>query len=119
MVDRDYISKNNSDFYDFVMTGEVSVCILDPEIYASLCSSDRVVKLSDALGYECGASEDGYGISLSSLAFYEEYSALKVLPEDSVLCILRQNYVGRNSKEQAYSQDRQMLRALIEFKKED
>lgn len=118
LVDRNYITKNNEEFYDYVMTGEAVVCLLDPSIYESLKSGNRLSELSAALGYECALSSDGYGIRLSELDAYKEYSVMQVLPEDTVVCILTKGLFGRTSKQAEYDRDKQMLRALIEFTKE-
>lgn len=118
VVDRQYISGNSEEFYDFVMTGEASVYMLAPDLYESLKEKGRLAELSAVLGYESSLSEDSYGIKLSELDIYEEYSALRLLPEDTMVCILRQNFVGRNSDDKSYEEDKQMFRALVEFKKE-
>ncbi len=118
IVDREYISQNNTDFYNYVLTGEAYICFLDPHIYADLKANNRIASISETLGYDCDMSADGYGIVISDLAIYEEYSVLGVLPEDTVICCLEKVSIGKNSKVKVYEQHAQMFKALIEFKKE-
>ena len=118
MIDRSYVSDNNENFYDYVMTGETVICLLDPSIYESLKSSNRFSELSAALGYECEKSSDGYGIRISELSVYGEYSVMQCLPEDTVVCILRRGVVGRTSKQPEYEKDRQTFCAIVDFTKE-
>lgn len=114
-VDRAYNSKNNENFYDYIKTGDSSVCLLDPSIYEQVKSGGRLMKLSDALGYLPEGADDEYGVTLSKLGVYEEYGALRVLPEDTVVCILLPTLVGNSSKPELYARDKDMLRAIIEF----
>ncbi|MBE6597168.1 MAG: hypothetical protein E7641_05805 [Ruminococcaceae bacterium] len=117
-VDRSYNTTNNDNYYDYIMTGETSVCILDPELYANLVSNERLMKLDEALGYHCEDSEDGYGIKLSSLDIYEAYGAIKKLPEDSVVCVLRPPLFGRTSKDANFKKDMEMFGAILNFNAE-
>ncbi len=114
-VDRSYNSANNDNYYDYIMTGETSICVLDPALYSNLVSNDRLVAIKDALGAETSLSEDGYGIKLSTLEIYDAYGVLKKLPEDSVVCVLRPTLFGRTSKEANFENDKAMFKAIIEF----
>lgn len=117
-VDRNYNSGNNDSFYDYAMTGETSVYILDPAIYKDLLENNRVMKLEEAFGSTHEASSDGYGIKLSDLGIYEAYGAVRVLPEDSVVCILRPTVFGRTSKEAEYANDKKIFSEIIYFSDE-
>ena len=114
-IDRSFNSNNYDEFYKYMQTGETSVCFLDPSLFNSMRENNRLLELSEALGYTPENSVDGYGISLGDLEIYDEYSVLKALPEDTVVCILRSLVVGKNSKPKMYAQEMDMFCAILEF----
>ena len=114
-VDRSYNSNNYDEFYKYIQTGESSIYFLDPWLFESIKSNDRFVKLSDVLGYTPENAMDEYGIRLGDMEIYDEYSTLKALPEDTVVCILRSLVVGKSSKSDLYKNEIDMLRAIVEF----
>lgn len=107
-VDNATITKNNENFYDYLMTGESSVCFLDPSLYEALLKSDRLSEIS----------EDTYGVTLGDLEIYGAYSVLRELPEDTVVCFLRQNLIGGNSDDEVYENDKRLFDAIINFSSE-
>ena len=114
-IDRSFNSNNYDEFYKYMQTGETSVCFLDPSLFNSMSENNRLLELSEALGYTPENSVDGYGIRLGDLEIYNEYSVLKALPEDTVVCILRSLVVGKNSKPKMYAQEMDMFCAIVEF----
>ena len=46
----------------------------------------------------------------------ELISSFRKLPADTVACILKPLVAGRNSKAEMYQRDKDMLRAIVEFK---
>ena len=104
-VDNSVITKNSESFYDYLMTGETSICLLDPSLYEALLSGDRL----------CEIKEGEYGVSLGDLPIYETYSALRELPEDTVVCFLRQNLIGGNSDDEIYENDKRLFEAIFNF----
>ncbi len=117
-VDKSYNSNSYDNFYSYLQTGESSVCLIDPALFDSLCGSERIAKLSDALGYLPEGAINEYGIRLGDLDIYSSYGALRKLPEDTVVCILRPLLVGKSSKPQMYAYECQMLAAIIEYSSE-
>ena len=114
-VDRSYNSSNYDDFYKYIQTGESSICFLDPSLFEAIKERDRFMKLSDVLGYAPEDAADEYGVRLGDTDIYEEYGALGVLPEDTVVCILRPLVVGKSSKPELYQNEKDMLKAILEF----
>ena len=115
-VDRNHSSTNYENFYKYIQTGDSAICLVDASIYENLKKNDRLLELSSALGYSCDSSPDGYGIKLGDLEIYSAYGALRELPEDTVLCILRPLWMGKTSKADKYDCEKAMLRAMVEFK---
>ncbi len=109
-VDNSTITKNSENFYDYLMTGESSICLLDPSLYEALLGNGRLAELGEGTGV--------YGVALGELEIYEAYSALRVLPDDTVVCFLRQNLIGGNSDDEVYENDRRLLDAILDFSTE-
>ncbi len=114
-IDRAYNSNNYDEFYKYIQTGESSVCLIDPSLFEALKENNRILELSEVLGYTPENSIDNYGLRLGDLAIYDEYSVLKKLPEDTVVCILRSLVVGKSSKPKLYAQEMDMFSAIVEF----
>ena len=76
--------------------------------------ANRVMDISEALGYTPEGS-DGYGVRLGDLEIYDSYAVMKVLPEDTVVCLLRPLVVGNSSDEEYYEREIDMFRALVEY----
>ena len=117
-VDRNHSATNNKNFYQYIQTGDSAICLVDSSIYETLKTSNRLLPVSEALGYNCERSADGYGIKLGDLDIYSAYGAMKVLPENTVLCILSPLVAGKTSKADMYECEKAMFRALVEFKSE-
>lgn len=118
-VDRSYNSGNYDNFYKYIQTGEASICLLDPSLYGDLKSSDRLMKLSDVLGYLPEGALDEYGIMLGDTVLYSSYGVMEKLPEDTVVCILRPLVVGKSSKEKLYAYEKDMFAAIVEYSSDE
>jgi len=118
-VNNQYITQNYESYYDYLLSGESAICFLDPHLYTELKKSGRLLPLVDALGTDSGYEKDDYGIYLGKTEIYEEYSALRVLPEDTVVCILRQVVAGRISNDKAYANEIKLFDAIVNYSKEE
>ncbi|MBQ7384333.1 MAG: hypothetical protein IJV72_06035 [Clostridia bacterium] len=118
-VDRSYNSGNYDNFYNYIQTGDVSICFLDPSLYEDIKSKDRLMKLSDVLGYCPDSSSDEYGMVLGDMEIYDTYGAMRVLPEDTVVCLLRPLVAGKSSKEKLYAREKEMFEAIAEFSSDE
>ena len=114
-VNRTYYSQEYSSYNNMLMTGEFSICMLDPWLYESLADAGRLKKLSDVLGSVPENAVGEFGVRLGDTALYQYYDALKVLPEDTVLCMLTPYVFGATSQEDFYQQNVEMFRAIIAF----
>lgn len=87
-INREAIQKNMETFSNHVMTGDFSICFLDPYVYDTLVTAGRLAKLSDVLGYTPEGAYGECGVKLSELDIYTEYKSISALPGDTVVCIL-------------------------------
>lgn len=112
-VNNQYITQNYKSYYDYVLVGESPVCLIDQHLYYELAKEGRLLPLSIALGEDSGYEIDDYGIVLGKTDVYADYSALRVLPEDTVLCILRKTVT---KSETEYEADKALFCALAGYK---
>ena len=118
-VDTNYNSKQFETYSNYIMTGESSVLFLDPWLYESLKSADRLAKVEDIVGYVPDSACGEYGVRLGDTALYDTYDVMKLMHEDTVICILRPYVAGNSSKEDYYARETAMFEALVTFGEED
>ncbi len=112
-VDRNRNSSEYNTYYNYLMTGESSVCLLDPWLYEKLAEGGRLLPLSEALGTVPDKTVDGYGIRLGDTALYREYGVLQTLSADTVICLLRPYVTGKSSKPKYYRYEIEMFASLV------
>lgn len=118
-VDNSYNSKQYETYSNYIMTGESSVLFLDPWLFENLRSADRLATVEDIIGYVPDSAYGEYGVRLGDTKLYETYGVMQLLPEDTVICILRPYVAGNSSKEEYYARETAMFEALVTFGKED
>lgn len=114
-VDKSYNSNQYDTYYSYLLTGESSVLMLDPWLYEKLVSADRLMSLSEALGYLPDTACGEYGVRLGDTALYAEYGVMRLLPEDTVICLMKPYVAGKSSKEEYYAYEKKMFEALVSF----
>ena len=123
-IDRSLNTQQYNDFYDYIQTGESSIMIISPELYAELCSvdsnrdgkADRIVTLYETFGGLPEGAYDDYAVRLGDTEIYKSFAALRVLPEDTLICFLEPNWKGsKNSNEKYYNREREIFRAIVEY----
>ena len=117
--DNSYNTNQYDTYYSYIMTGESSVLLVDPWLFESLVAGDRLMELEEVLGYVPDGAIGEYGIALGDTAIYEQYGVMKLIPEDTVICLLRPYFAGKSSKQEYYSCEKKMFEALVSFGKED
>ena len=101
-VDRSRNTDQYSVYTNYLKTGESSVLLLDPWLYEQLKKEDRLRPLSELGEDLADRSADGYGIRLGDTEQYKSFGVYQVLPEDTVVCLMRPYVIGRSSKAEAY-----------------
>lgn len=115
-ISRSFNSSEFENYGSFLMTGEASVYFLDPWLYEELKAADRLRPLAELLPSEQAASvsADGYGLRLGDSELYRQYDAIGFLPEDTVICLLRQQVIGKSRKDEHYEKEEALFCALAE-----
>lgn len=114
-VNNQHNTNNYQTFYDYVKVGESAICLLDPWLYRELSNSGRLLPIATALGEDSGYEEDINGVYLEDTVLYAEYSALRVLPADTVICFLRQPVLGKIANDENYQNELKMLKAILTY----
>lgn len=117
-VNNQSVTDNYKNYYDYIVLGETAICLVDEHLYGELSKYGRLLPLVTALGEDSGYESDDYGLYLGSTGLYKEYSALRVLPKDTVICILRQTVVGKISKDENYQHELDMFKAIVNYGKD-
>lgn len=113
-------ASRKSNFYNFIKTGETSVCILSRELYTELMSNSKPLMKPLSEIYTDGnlpaaSLKDGYGVKLAETDFYKYSPAAQFIPDDAVICVLNPVIFGRNSKGDYHARDIAFFRAIVDF----
>lgn len=120
-------SQTYTQYNNFMMTGECSILFLDPWLFAEMAKkSEYLVDLSANFGEipagtVMGTDEDGtvcpLGVRLGDTALYRENIAMKVLPADTIICLMGPYFAGKSSDEALYARSVELFSALVDAKK--
>ena len=117
-VDRSFNSDQYSVFNNYLKTGESSIFLLDPWLYESLATTDHLMPLSEVLETVPEGAVGECGIRLGDTDLYEKYAVLRLLPADTVICLMKQYVIGRSSDEEQYRFECDMFRAIVTYQNE-
>lgn len=115
-------TENNmsNSFQTQIFAGEASICLLDSYWYEIVKNAGGFVPLSEILGYTPENMIDEYSIYLKDTDFGKYFSALDVLPEDTILCMRLMTtasaFLGKNKTEASYEASKQLFKNIFEFK---
>lgn len=118
MVDRSFNTDSYQQYSNYIQTGESSVCFLDPWLYEQMRQNDVLCPLTEACSELPQGALDEYGVRLGDTELYQNYDLLKLLPEDTVICLLRPYIWGRSSDEKMYQFEVDTFCAIVTYTKE-
>ena len=114
-VDR---SRNQSQYQNYLtyqQTGQSCVYLLDPWLY-EVIDREYLCSLSESLGaLPEGAMADGYGVRLGDTALYREYGVMRLLPEDTVICLMNPFFLTKSWDEEAYDYEKALFEAIVTY----
>lgn len=108
-VDQSYFTKQYETYRSLLLTGEYSIYLVDPWLFDELVRADRLQRVADILPGGGDPSFSEYGVRLGDTAIYREYAALRELPDDTVVCLLKPYIVGASSREENYAVSKAMF----------
>ena len=126
-VDRSFNVSEIKSYNDFLSTGECSVLFLSEYLYGELAmrdsteSGDVRLTMAEIFGDELpeGVMPDGCGIRLGDTEIYKYYEALQVLPEDTVICVLRSYFYGASSNKEKHAMSVELFKNIVTFGSEN
>ena len=115
-VNSELNSQMYEDLYTYIMTGDTALLILDPWLYAELRKNERLLPMSELFEtLPLGTDSYGYAIVLGETEIYQYYDVMQMLPENSVLCFLKAQVIGKTAKEKNYELMQDAFRAIVNF----
>lgn len=115
-IDRAFNSSEKENFDSHLQTGASSILLVDPWLYEELVGnndSTEVIKpLSDVFGKTPQGALDDYGIRLGDTKIYNDNPELKVLPEDTVVCLFEKRLW---QKEKEYEKEIAAFKSFAEL----
>lgn len=119
-VSQQYNVQKAEEYRDYLQTGECSVLLVSEDLYSKLRGNDRVLPLDMVFGESLpvGAMSDGCGVRLGDTYVYKYYPELQVLPEDTVICLLRSYFMGASSDEAVYENSKKLFSNVVSFGEE-
>lgn len=108
-------AKQLSDFNSFMSFGECSVYLLSEEmyLYVKANKSELLKPLADILGEAPAKAYDEYAIRLKDTPYYAMEPALRVLPEDTLICMTAPYHIGSSSDPETYANSTAMFSAIV------
>lgn len=119
IVDRGRNTSTYQQYSNYMQTGESSVCFLDPWLYEQMLQSNAICPLSEVLSEIPQGAMDEYGVRLGDTELYQNYDLLKLLPEDTVICLMRPFFLGRSSDEKMYQFEVDTFCSIVTYAKEE
>ncbi|MBE6577872.1 MAG: hypothetical protein E7653_07035 [Ruminococcaceae bacterium] len=117
-VDNSFHTAEYDTYSDYINTGDCAILLLEPWEFEALVSAERLMPLTEVLGYTPEGAISNCGIKLGDTKLYAEYDVMKALPEDTVICIMKPLVWGRTKNEKNYAMDKKLFEAMITPKAE-
>ena len=108
-------------FNNYIATGQGSIMIVSEFLYNDLVKRNKelVTPISEIYGDKLpeGVTSDGYGIWLKDTGAYKNLDALKALPEDSIICIIRPMLLNGERGNEKHQAAVEYFKTIVEFGK--
>ena len=124
IVDTYQNSQQKGQYSNYIKTGDASVYFLAPWMFKELAAQSQVLtELTDIFdevpaGAVYTTDQDGnthcYGVRLGDTELYKNNSAVRVLPADTVVCLMGPFVFGNSSNEDIYAAAVAYFKALTE-----
>lgn len=117
------LTDNQTTFAQLLMSGEQVLLLVDPEQYPDIRDSGGIVPLSELFepSEMPDCAYDDCAVVFSQTPFARYFTATQVLPDDTLLCVLRESensiFKGKEKAEKQYRQQLLMYYKIINFSK--
>ena len=104
-------------FGTYLMTGESAVLFINDFVFDYQNMEKVAMPLSSLYGENLPASAcNDYAIRLGDTDFYKYYKAVQVLPEDTMIVLVRSYVWGASADEETYALFEDLFRSIVDFK---
>lgn len=119
-VDRTRNSSQFEEYNRYVTTGQSPVCLLDPWLYENI-PEEYLYPLSKIFGEDIPKGAiDGYGIRLGDTDLYKDYSIVRRLPADTIICLRSPlRGLGQKVDDKKYQYEMDTFAALVTYKSDN
>ena len=116
-VSQPYNTSKIEEYGDYLKTGECSILFISEYLYSNLLAQDRLRPMAEVFGEKlpAGVRPDGYGIRLGDTELYRFFDEMKVLPEDTVICLMRSYIWGASSDAEKYAETEEYFKRIVTF----
>ena len=105
------------EFREEMTSGECVLMLLSPQLYREV--GEGLLPLSEVFGADAARiSADGYSVRLGDTDFYSYFTAAKVLPEDTLICmrdVSKMKIYGEGRGAEADEKCRSVFRDIVNF----
>lgn len=105
------------EFREEMTSGECVLMLLSPQLYREV--GEGLLPLSEVFGADAARiSADGYSVRLGDTDFYSYFTAAKVLPEDTLICmrdVSKMKIYGEGKGAEADEKCRSVFRDIVNF----
>ena len=115
-VDRTRNSNQFEAYNTYCQTGQSPVCLIDPYLYEQI-PEEYVYPLSEIFGEDIPEGAiDGYGIRLGDTDLYKEFSIVRRLPADTIVCLRSPlRGLGQKLDDVKYQYEMEVFKALVSY----
>lgn len=115
-------AQNYNAFFDYLKLGESAILFLDPFLFEEISKNKGYladlgenfgIAVGDARAITDGEGAQVLGLKLSETSLWRDNSAIRNLPEDTVVCLLKPFAFGKNSDSDEYAKQIAYFKALF------
>ena len=103
---------------NWMVSGEMLICILDPYAYSWFEGLELFVPLSEYLDEVPAYAHDEYSLVFAETPFAKYFDAMDPIAEDTLLCLVKPTYLASfngNNKDERYEAHIALIRKMVEF----
>ncbi len=101
---------------NWLITGEMLLCLLDPYVYERFAGQDLFMPLADILDEIPESAHDAYSIDFSKTEFGRFYTALEPVAEGALLCLVKPTYLANIKTEgERYQAHVALVKEILSF----
>lgn len=123
IIDRNTNSGEYQKFQNLIVSGEYYVCMLEPWLFDMVNKEGGFITLENAIGYKPENAVNDYAVRLSDTEFGQYFASIKLLDEDTYLCIRApgavQEMTGKGKDSDVFKEAVATVKAILEFKAPD